>query len=122
MHRDEIELAMRVSKNPGGAAGLVIEGAPKSVRARAQELYPWLPMSLVASSHFNSIGRIADVRLPILFLHARQDKKIPLAHGHTLFDAATSAPARGDTTASALSQPARHVVASRVEACPVTMA
>lgn len=80
-----IELATRVR-----AAALVIEGAPTSVRARAQELYPYLPVSLAASSHFNSIGRIGRVSMPILFLHAREDARIPLAHGRALFDSATA--------------------------------
>ncbi|MEJ7758251.1 MAG: alpha/beta hydrolase [Gemmatimonadaceae bacterium] len=80
-----IELATRVP-----AAALVIEGAPRSVRARAQELYPYLPVSLAASSHFNSIGRIGRVRMPILILHARDDKRIPVGHGRALFDSAKS--------------------------------
>jgi len=78
-----IELATRVP-----AAALVIEGAPRSIRARAQELYPYLPVGAVASSHFNSIGRIARVRMPILILHARDDARIPIDHGRALFDSA----------------------------------
>lgn len=77
-----IELATRVP-----AAGLVLEGGPTSVRARAQELYPYVPVSLAMSSDFNSIGRIGTVSMPTLFLHARADARIPLAHGRALFDA-----------------------------------
>jgi fermentation-respiration switch protein FrsA (DUF1100 family) len=78
-----IELATRVP-----AAALVIEAGPRSVRARAQEIYPYFPVSVVASNHFNSIGRIAGVAMPILFFHAREDARIPLAHGRALFDSA----------------------------------
>ena len=80
-----IELATRAQ-----AAALVVEGAPRSVSARGQELYPYLPVTLVSSNQFNSIGRIGRVTMPILFLHARDDARIPLAHGRTLFDAATA--------------------------------
>jgi pimeloyl-ACP methyl ester carboxylesterase len=80
-----IELATRVP-----AAALVIEGAPRSVLARAQELYPYLPISLAASSRFNSISRIGRVTIPILFFHARADTRVPIAHGLALFDAAKS--------------------------------
>jgi pimeloyl-ACP methyl ester carboxylesterase len=83
-----IELATRVP-----AAGLVIEGAPSSVRGRAQEIYPLLPISIVAHSDFNSMRRVAKVTMPILVMHARADKKIPLAHGRALF-AAAHAPKR----------------------------
>jgi len=78
-----IELATRVP-----AAGLVLEGGPRSVRARAQELYPYLPMGLAMSSRFNSIGRIGRVTMPMLLFHARADARIPLAHGRALYDAA----------------------------------
>ena len=78
-----IELATRVP-----AAGLVIEGAPSSVRARGQELYPYLPIGLVSHSDFNSLGRIGRVTMPVLVMHARNDRKIPIAHGRTLFTAA----------------------------------
>jgi pimeloyl-ACP methyl ester carboxylesterase len=80
-----IELATRVP-----AAGLVIEGAPKSVVARAQEIYPYLPLSVAVSSRFNSIGRIGRVPMPILFFHARDDTRIPFAHGRALFDSANA--------------------------------
>lgn len=78
-----VELATRVR-----AAGLVLEGGPMSVRARAQELYPYLPMRIAASSHFNSIGRIGRVTMPVLFFHARADARIPIAHGRALYAAA----------------------------------
>ena len=81
-----IELATRVP-----AAGLVIEGGPKSVVARAQEIYPYLPIGVAVSSRFNSIGRISRVTIPILFLHAREDTRIPFAHGRALFDSAKAA-------------------------------
>ncbi len=78
-----IELATRVP-----AAGLVTEGAPMSVRARAQELYPWLPIALFAHSYFDSIDRIAKIHKPLLLMHARADQKIPLEHGRRLIAAA----------------------------------
>jgi fermentation-respiration switch protein FrsA (DUF1100 family) len=79
-----IELATRVA-----AAGLIVEGAPSSVRARAQELYPWLPMSFIAHSDFNSLARIPQIGMPKLIMHARADQKIPIDHGRRLYAAAT---------------------------------
>jgi uncharacterized protein len=83
------ELATRVR-----AAGLVLEGGPTSVANRGQELYPFLPVRLVAGAQFNSIGRIGSVTMPILFLHSREDTRIPVAHGRALFEAATSTPSK----------------------------
>lgn len=79
-----IELATRVA-----AAGLIVEGAPTSVRDRGAEVYPWLPVKYVARVDFNSLSRIGKVRMPILFLHATADVRVPIAHGRRLFDAAT---------------------------------
>jgi uncharacterized protein len=80
-----IELATRVP-----AAGLIVEGAPSSVRERGAELYPWLPVRYVARVEFNSLGRIGAVKMPILFMHATADTRIPIAHGRRLFAAATA--------------------------------
>jgi fermentation-respiration switch protein FrsA (DUF1100 family) len=80
-----IELATRVP-----AAGLIVEGGPTSVRDRGQEVYPWFPIRLAARSDFNSIGRIASVTMPILFMHATRDARIPFAHGQRLHAAATA--------------------------------
>ena len=80
-----IELATRVP-----AAGLIVEGAPTSVRDRGAELYPWLPVKYVARIDFNSLSRIGNVRMPILFMHARADERIPILHARRLFAAATA--------------------------------
>ena len=40
---------------------------------------------------FNSLGRIGAVTMPILFMHARDDIRVPIAHGRRLFEAATAA-------------------------------
>jgi uncharacterized protein len=80
-----IELATRVP-----AAGLIVEGGATSVRDRGQEVYPWLPVRYVASTDFNSLARIPRVTMPILVMHARGDKRIPLSHGQALWNAARS--------------------------------
>lgn len=78
-----VELATRVP-----AAGLVLDGALSSVLERAQEAYPYVPVRWIARSRFASIEKIGRVGGPKLFLHARADDVVPLAHGRRLFDAA----------------------------------
>jgi fermentation-respiration switch protein FrsA (DUF1100 family) len=79
-----IELATRVP-----AAGLIVEGAFTSIASRGGELYPYLPVSLLAHNRFASVDKIARVSMPKLFIHARQDTIIPFAHGQRLYDLAT---------------------------------
>jgi len=78
-----IELASRVP-----AAALVVEGAYTSVTDRAQELYPMLPVRLLSTQRFESLRRIALVKMPKLFMHSPEDTVIPYAHGVRIADAA----------------------------------
>lgn len=80
-----VELASRVP-----AAGLILEGAFTSAPDLGQELYPWLPVRAVARSRFGSLERISRVRLPLLVIHGRDDRTIPIAHGRRLFAAANA--------------------------------
>ena len=70
------------------AAGLIVEDAYTSVVDRGQEVFPLLPIRLIARSRFASIDKVGTLRLPKLFLHARHDGTIPIAHGRRLFAAA----------------------------------
>jgi uncharacterized protein len=78
-----IELARHVR-----AAGLIVEDAYTSVVDRGQEVFPLLPIRLIARSRFASIAKVGALRLPKLFLHARNDRTIPIEHGRRLFAAA----------------------------------
>jgi uncharacterized protein len=79
-----IDLASRVP-----VAGLIVEGAPTSVRERGAELYPYIPVRWIAGSRFASIDKIGKVKVPKLFLHAAGDEVIPIAHGRRLYQAAS---------------------------------
>ena len=78
-----IELARHVP-----AAGLIVEDAYTSVANRGQEVFPFLPIKLIARSRFASIDKVGDLELPKLFLHARNDRTIPIEHGRRVFAAA----------------------------------
>lgn len=78
-----IDLSSRVP-----VAGLIVEGGLTSAVDRGQELYPYIPVRLIARSRFGSIGKVAGIPAPKLFLHASRDEVIPLAHGRRLFEAA----------------------------------
>lgn len=78
-----IDLAARTR-----AAGLIVEGALLSVPARGAELYPYLPVAWLARNRFASVGKVAAVSMPKLFIHAREDTDVPIAHGRRLFELA----------------------------------
>jgi fermentation-respiration switch protein FrsA (DUF1100 family) len=78
-----VELASRLP-----AAGLIVDGALTSVVERAQELFPYAPVRWIAASRYPSIERVGRLTIPKLFLHARDDEVIPIAHGRRLYEAA----------------------------------
>ena len=78
-----IELARRVP-----AAGLIVEDAYTSVVNRGQEVFPILPIKLIAQSRFASIDKVGSLDMPKLFLHALHDRTIPIEHGRAVFAAA----------------------------------
>jgi len=78
-----IQLATQVP-----AAGLIIEGAFTSVPDRGAEVYPYVPVRLIARNRFPSLGRMRHLRMPVLVIHGRDDSTIPIAHGRRLFEAA----------------------------------
>jgi hypothetical protein len=77
------ELATRVT-----AAALVVEGGFTSVPDRGQELYPFLPVKLIATERFESIAKVGRITIPKLYLHSPSDDVIPLSHGERVFAAA----------------------------------
>ena len=79
-----VELARHVP-----AAGMIVEDAYTSVADRGQEVFPLLPIRFIAKSRFASIEKVGSLRLPKLFLHARDDRTIPIEHGRKLFAAAS---------------------------------
>jgi fermentation-respiration switch protein FrsA (DUF1100 family) len=76
-----------LSKVP--AAGIILEGAFPSITDVGQEHYPFLPVRLMASSHFSSREKIARIDVPKLFIHARDDHTIPIQYGRELFEIAS---------------------------------
>lgn len=69
-------------------AALIVESGFTSVPALAAEVYPWLPVHWLARFRYNNLDRIAQLDVPVLVVHSREDEIIPYLHGRRLFDAA----------------------------------
>lgn len=70
------------------AAALVMEGSLLSVPDRGQELYPFLPVHIMARNRFATIDKIGRVAHPKLFIHSREDEVNPFSHGVRLHELA----------------------------------
>ncbi|PEN12331.1 alpha/beta hydrolase [Longibacter salinarum] len=69
-------------------AALVLESAFTSVPDIAAHHYSFLPTRLLSRIQFDNEARIADIDVPVLILHGRNDEIVPFSHGQALFDAA----------------------------------
>jgi len=80
-------IAARTARDrPAGA--LVLESAFSSFKEAAEDVYPWLPVRLLARYDYNTASFVARARCPVLIIHSREDELIPFSHGERLFSAA----------------------------------
>ncbi len=67
---------------------LVLASAFTSIPGLGAQLYPWLPVRLLARIHYDNLDRVASITAPVLIAHSRDDEIVPFAHGEALFAAA----------------------------------
>lgn len=63
---------------------LVLYAAFTSVPDMARQLYPYLPVSLLARYRYDTRGALAAVRCPVIIMHSREDEIVPYAQGEEL--------------------------------------
>lgn len=68
--------------------GMVLESAFTDAKAMARIIMPFLPVGAVISSKFDSIGKIRDINVPVLFTHGDRDTIVPIDLGKELYKAA----------------------------------
>lgn len=81
--------AQLASEHPPQA--LIMESAFSSLPTLGAELYPWLPVRLLARMEFDSQRHVAVQRAPLLLVHSREDEIIPFHHAEALQQAAGEA-------------------------------
>ncbi|KAF0164421.1 MAG: Uncharacterized protein FD157_2028 [Rhodocyclaceae bacterium] len=69
-------------------AALVLASTFTSVPDMGADLYPLLPVRLLAHIRYDSLTRLAQIACPLLVIHSRNDDIISFAHGRRLFEAA----------------------------------
>ena len=73
------------------AAGLIIESSFTTLEDMARVVtYPWLPVGLLLSQKFDSLSKIARVRLPVLVVHGTADRFVPARFSEALYRVAAA--------------------------------
>jgi fermentation-respiration switch protein FrsA (DUF1100 family) len=70
------------------ARALVLASTFTSVPDLGAQVYPWLPVRLLARIDYANLERIRQITVPVLIAHSRNDDIIPFSHGQALFEAA----------------------------------
>jgi len=67
-----------------GLAALILEAPFTSLSDVAAQRYPFVPVRALLRHRFNNAASMADVRAPVLILHGRADRTIPVTLGEAL--------------------------------------
>ncbi len=78
--------AWLASRQQPGA--LVLASVFISVPDLGAEIYPFLPVQLLARFDYNTRAYLQNVEAPVLIAHSREDDIVPYRHGQALFEAA----------------------------------
>ena len=80
-------IAIELATHHPEAAGLVVEGGFTSIRDMA--LLDWryaiFPLDIIVNQRFDSIGKVNQLRLPTLYVHAIVDDIVPYGMGKALY-------------------------------------
>ncbi len=90
-----VRLAAEVCEAGTPPAGIILRSTFPSLVDAGTYHYPWLPVRLFIVDRFPSVDRISAVTCPILQVHGRRDKIMPIELGRRLFDAAPNQSSAG---------------------------
>ncbi len=84
-----IDLAAQVSGSPDSARGLIVESSFTSLPELVSDSgYGWVPWQLLLSQKFDSIGKIQQIKMPVLIVHGEEDRYVPARLSSALYAAA----------------------------------
>src|SRR5262249_46206384 len=77
------------AKHPDAAA-LIAESSFTSIRAMSMldKHYLVFPIFLILNQRFDSINKVGQLRMPVLFIHGSADEVVPTRMGQALYQAA----------------------------------
>jgi alpha-beta hydrolase superfamily lysophospholipase len=82
-------VAIELATRNDDIAGLIVESTFTSMSDMAEAMgYANLPIALVLTQRFDSMGKIRGVRAPVLFVHGTSDRFVPAEMSERLYAAA----------------------------------
>jgi fermentation-respiration switch protein FrsA (DUF1100 family) len=82
-------ISLRRSRIAPSARGLIVESSFTSLPDVISDSgYGWLPLQLLLSQKFDSVGKIQQIRMPVLIVHGEEDRYVPARLSSALYAAA----------------------------------
>lgn len=81
-------VAIDLASHHPEAAGLIADSTFTSMADMGRLNYGFLPIDWLITQRFESLQKVASLKLPVLFIHGTWDKKIPVEMGKRLYAAA----------------------------------
>jgi fermentation-respiration switch protein FrsA (DUF1100 family) len=83
-------IAIELARHHPEAAGLIVESGFTSIydMARLDIRYRALPVNLFLNQRFESLRKVPELKMPVLFMHGTADEIVPYSMGEELFEAA----------------------------------
>lgn len=69
-------------------AGLSLEAAATSAAEAGQQMFPFLPVSLLLRHRYDTVAWLRDVTCPVMVSHGVRDRVIRFSHGKRLYELA----------------------------------
>jgi fermentation-respiration switch protein FrsA (DUF1100 family) len=81
-------VAIQLAVNQPAAGGLIVEAAFTSIpdMARQSATYRILPLELIVHQRFDSIKRVSDLQVPVLYIHGTDDELVPHEMSRELYN------------------------------------
>jgi alpha-beta hydrolase superfamily lysophospholipase len=85
-------VAINLAISHPNAKGLIVESTFTSIAdmGRQNKLYNLLPVDFIIHQRFDSISKIDQLQIPVLFLHGTADDFVPFTMSQRLYDQASS--------------------------------
>jgi uncharacterized protein len=82
-------IAIELATRNDDIAGLIVESTFTSIRDMASAMgYGALPLGVMLTQHFDSLAKIANVKVPIMLVHGTGDRFVPHTMSERLYAAA----------------------------------
>jgi len=85
-----VDLAASLNGERDGARGLIVESTFTNFADMTSEITRGLVPSIMLSQKFDSVSKIARVRMPVLVVHGQGDRFVPVRFSEALYKAAPS--------------------------------